>query len=261
MTYEIRANEQYNSQEVYFSGKPSVPVRSALKGLKMRWNPQKSCWYGFADAETIEKALESVYPCEAVATDIPESKTINKGTIYEGWEGGNNKKWSTDKELKYFLSADFKRAGIKASIRQNRAGYLTSITVTVTVRADEIKTFEQWKESGSYDIRAGDWLYYKDESGSIKDIYGERFFALDPNAPGTISLRENIIRTAYDLRLSRLGSAGYSFTSYDDILQPTALARVETVKAIVASYNRDESNSMIDYFNRSIYDEYRVKVA
>lgn len=56
-TYKITNNEQYNSTEIYFNGKPSAAEREALKGLKFRWNGKKLCWYGYAEAEAIAAAL------------------------------------------------------------------------------------------------------------------------------------------------------------------------------------------------------------
>ena len=55
--YEIKKNEQYNSNEVYFDGKPSDEVRTNLKALRMRWNRVKGCWYGFASDEQLEQAI------------------------------------------------------------------------------------------------------------------------------------------------------------------------------------------------------------
>lgn len=55
--YEIRENSEYNSREVYFTGKPAAETREALKALKMRWNGKKSCWYGYAAAEDIAAAI------------------------------------------------------------------------------------------------------------------------------------------------------------------------------------------------------------
>lgn len=261
MTYTITHNHQFNSLEITFDSKPAAAVRATLKGLKFRWHSVKKVWYGYATEETARQALEAVEPCETVAAELPASQVINEGTIYEGWQGGNHREWHSDKELKSLLLADFKRAGIKATIRQNRAGYLTSITTTISISPDEIKTFDQWEKDGGFQIMAGHWLYYTDEAGKLRDIYGESFYALDPNAPETVELRENIVRTAYRLRVDRLKGTGYDFTDYSDILQSSALARVETVKAIVSSYNRDESNSQVDYFARSIYDHYAVKIA
>ncbi len=55
--YLITINERFNSLEISFTDKPSEEIRNILKGFKFRWNPKKSVWYGFAEREEIEKAL------------------------------------------------------------------------------------------------------------------------------------------------------------------------------------------------------------
>lgn len=39
-SYRIEKNTQYNSNEIYFDSKPAAEVLTALRGLKMRWNPK-----------------------------------------------------------------------------------------------------------------------------------------------------------------------------------------------------------------------------
>lgn len=95
MTYEIKLNTNFNSLEVYFEGKPAEAIRTALKALKMRWNPKKGCWYGFADREEIDKACKG----EKVTTKAPAKKAAKKnkygvkvGDIFEitwGYEQTN----------------------------------------------------------------------------------------------------------------------------------------------------------------------------
>lgn len=74
MTYEIRANAQFNSLEVYFTEKPCEAIRTALKNLKFRWNGKKSCWYGFAEAEAVKKACEGIQTTTKKATKKAEKK-------------------------------------------------------------------------------------------------------------------------------------------------------------------------------------------
>lgn len=74
MKYEVRKNEQYNSNEVYFDGKPSVEVRENLKGLRMRWNSFKKCWYGFVTEEQIADAINGKVETKAVVKKPAEKK-------------------------------------------------------------------------------------------------------------------------------------------------------------------------------------------
>lgn len=78
MKYTISNNEQYNSLEVSFDSKPATEVIAALKSLKMRWNGKKSCWYGFAEREQIEAAINGS-PVESSSTAKPiKRKTAKK---------------------------------------------------------------------------------------------------------------------------------------------------------------------------------------
>ena len=57
MEYTIKANEQFNSNEIYFTEKPCESTRDALKSFHFRWNRTKGCWYGYASAEDIKAIL------------------------------------------------------------------------------------------------------------------------------------------------------------------------------------------------------------
>lgn len=56
--YTITANQAFNSLEISFTEKPAETIREALKALKFRWHGVKKVWYGYADRETVEKALQ-----------------------------------------------------------------------------------------------------------------------------------------------------------------------------------------------------------
>jgi hypothetical protein len=252
--YELKTNTKYNSLEIYFTSKPDESTRESLKALKFRWNPTKKCWYGFANQDQVKKALDNV----AV---IPESKEVDPGTLYAGWEGGNARTWHSDKELKSFILSDLKKAGIKATIRFNRAGYLTSLTVTITISENDLKTYEEYKTNfDPYDSRCvGSWLYYTDEKGDIKSMHREKFFELEGNE--RVETLENITRTHYQRAKDHLKTDSCGYEDGSDILRPDAVNKYSIVKKIVASYNRDCSNSMVDYFDRDIYDHYSFKLA
>lgn len=75
MTYQITANEQFNSIEITFDGKPSEAIRTALKELRFRWHNLKKVWYGYTDEETARKAIETA---TAEPTKAPTTKTATK---------------------------------------------------------------------------------------------------------------------------------------------------------------------------------------
>lgn len=192
----------------------------------------------------------------ADALNIPPVEHVDGGGLYDGWKGGKAGTWHSDKELKAFLLADFKKAGIKASVRFNRAGYLTSITVTITISANDVKTFEAWAEDWRPSVSG--WLYYINEAGRIESIFSERFYGMSETERA--KLLPNIKRTQYDMEVRHLTESGCSHSGKEDVLTDNGNRIFETVQAIVTSYNHDQSNGMIDYFDRDIYDHYAFKI-
>ena len=57
--FKITAGTREGAFEIYFDKKPDVKVRDALKALKMRWNNQKKCWYGFKSEKEIRAAIKA----------------------------------------------------------------------------------------------------------------------------------------------------------------------------------------------------------
>lgn len=249
MTFTITPNKQYNSIEIAFDCKPSEAVRTALKELKFRWHRAKKVWYGYATAEA---ATEAINAAESPLI-IPESQFVDGGGMYDGWEGGNNKMWHDDKELKALLLADFKKAGIKATIRFDRGGYLTALTVTVKIPKSMIKPFEEY----NFDPYLTGWIDYDEIDGSHQCIFAEKYWSLpDEERARILPL---IKEYAYNTGIRHITESN-TYSPYEkDILTAEGQKILDTAKEIVTSYNRDCTNSMIDYFDRDIYDSYAVK--
>lgn len=256
--YEIKTNTQYNSLEIYFTEKPDEATREALKSLKFRWHAAKKCWYGFSTSEKVNEILGN-----QKAISIPDSEFVDGGGLYDGWRGGNNRKWDDEKQLKSFLMDDFKKAGLKATIRFRNSGYLTAIVCTMTIKPEEIKDFETFRNEYLADFRhlhgGSPWIQYIDDDGRRRDILKDAFCNL-PEDEQKATL-EKIVATAYQDIKDRLTCSGTSHSDYKEILTESAADRFNVLQQIVTSYNHDCSNSMIDYFDRSIYDDYCFKIA
>lgn len=56
--FTITKNPMFNSLEITFTEKPSEKIRNVLKANRFRWHSVKSVWYGYADEDTIRKAIE-----------------------------------------------------------------------------------------------------------------------------------------------------------------------------------------------------------
>lgn len=279
-TASYTINEEHNGIEISFSEKPGDIIRDELKKQGFRWHNVKKVWYAKNTADRLnlaerlatrnerideerkqcrkvaENRLEKIQKAEQAAPlVIPPSKFVYGGGLYDGWEGGNNKKWRSDKELKALLLADFKRAGISATIRFRNAGYLTSLTVTIKINQSDIVSYDTFKSK--YSIPYSGWLSYEDDNGAHQDIFSDKFWSMEDRN----DLAEKITKYAYKHQVARLTDSGSPHTRNELVLNEAANKKLSTVQAIVNSYNRDCSNSMVDYFDRDIYDHYTFKIA
>ena len=252
--YSIKINEEFKSVEVYFSGKPDTAVRTAMKSAKMRWNPKKGCWYSYLSSEEVKKLLSECEKLEIPETQFATAEESSNFDEWAGWTGGNNPKWDTDKELKKFLLADFKKAGIKATVRFNRAGYLTSLTCTIKINKNNIKTYEEWKEMNLPFISWTNVNPYTDIDGNIKYIWGSEISETDQ------AMIENICHTVYKIAVMELERNHYHTHQACSLLKGKAARDYSLIRKIVTSYNRDDSDSQRDHFDRDIYDTYVFKV-
>lgn len=60
MEYVINKNNDFNSLEITFAGKPDEQTRNALKANGYRWHGVRRLWYGYTDEQTIRAALDGV---------------------------------------------------------------------------------------------------------------------------------------------------------------------------------------------------------
>lgn len=264
MMYEIKPNEQFKSLEIYFTEKPEAATRDALKALRFRWNPKKSCWYGFADLATLSETLENATgqrPTEN-AVVIPEASFVDGGGLYDGWEGGNHSNWSSTKELKELLKAEFKKAGLKVSIREESGTWSTSLYFTWTIsRSRDIETFENFRTKYGRDYSKMFKFYrmnYYDENKNVCSIHFDTWSKLNNSSKNEESEKyfENHLRFEYDHEIE----GGADWRGDLDALTDEANRKKQLLKDIVNSFNRDCSNGMVDYFDRAFYDHYKIKV-
>ena len=251
MTYEIKPNPQFKSLEVYFNEKPEAETRTALKGLHFRWNPKKGCWYGFADQAVLIEALGENTAEKALT--IPEKEIINPDERYEGWQDGKRREWHSRDELKAFLKEDFKKAGLKVTIKTKGIGYL-SMTFTITFKSEDIRTFEQYEEQPGFNglvrYRNFHYQYYK-EDGTLTGITDKEFEKID-NIDTMHEIAHKINEFDYNRAIESEEVNELAYTEEGN-------RKLNLLYEIVKSYNRDCSEVQIDYFDRDIYDFYKVK--
>ena len=255
INYKISENAEFASREVYFDGKPSEAVRTALKALKMRWHGVKKCWYGYAS----ESALVA-----AILGASGDEEPGNGATVYtDGYLGGGAVYGSkSDKplygsELSAAIRADIKRAGIKGvSVACKSYSGGQNITVTIKAPAALIKPRDEY--IASYRITPSmAWIY----TGDNQPMHCDAFWALSADEQERI--RTAAAAYAYDCAMQRDRNTinQYHIAAGADFMTPSGVALVERVNDIVCAYRYDNSNAMVDYFDTNFYYDLYVKVA
>lgn len=247
-SYRIEKNAQYNSNEIYFDTKPAAEVLTALRGLKMRWDPKKGCWYGFAAQNDILAA-------------IGEHDNELGGTISEGylgatrWDGNKSGKYLHGSDLSKAIREELKRQGIKGcsvSCKTYSGGQSVRVRVNTTA-ADFVSRDEYINNYSCNDI--GYWLYTEDG----EQIHRDKWFALDADEQQR-TLRSHAAR-AYDYSISHdIDINHYHIDSYKEYTVEFK-AKLHKINAVLDTYHHDDSNGMVDYFDTNFYRDITVVAA
>lgn len=257
-TYNITHNAHYNSYEVTFESKPATAVLDALKALKMRWNPKKACWYGFAKESEILSAILENGEGETITGEKTEGATV----YTDGYLGGGAVYGSKSNlhlygaDLSKAIREDIKRAGIKGvSVRCKSYSGGQSIGVTVALRPDEFVSLAEYV--GKYEITPENtWIY----TGNGEPIFVDYYFG-QLSAKEQQETRVAAAEYAYERMTTRENRVNEFYIDEETQFTPETLEKIKTIQAIICAYRYDESNSQVDYFHTNFYYDIYTKPA
>lgn len=241
--YEIKENHEYNSREVYFNGKPSEEVRNALKELKMRWNGKKLCWYGYASERDILNAITGT----AAADDF--GGTVTPGYLgVQAWEGNHSGKYLHGAELSKAIRQAFKTAGVKGvSVSCKTYSGGQHLTVTVKTTAEDFISESEFVDN--YQVSTSGWIYtsLKGECVHVDEYFGRM------TAEEQRETRQAAARCEYQKYTEHEVSLNQYYLDMYKMYSEAFAAKLRLINQIIKSYNYDDSNSMVDYFDTNFY--------
>lgn len=259
-TYNITYNAQYDSHEVTFESKPATAVLDALKALKMRWNPKKACWYGFAKEHEIINAILDNGEGETITGEKIEGATVctdgylGGGAVY----GSKSNRHLYGADLSKAIREDIKRAGIKGvSVRCKRYSGGQSIGVTVTLRPVEFVSLDEYIEKFEPGT-CGDYGYIRTESG-VHRVTDREFCGA--SAEEQQKIRREAATYEYEQLTAKECSLNIHYLNDCNHFVPETLEKIKTINEIICAYRYDESNSMVDYFDTNFYYDIYTKPA
>lgn len=255
MEYTIKRNEAFNSLEITFYGKPSEAVRDALKALKFRWHGVKKLWYGYTDEGTARAAIEG-------ADKVEETEPVYEITTREGymgaiaWDGSNSGRFLYGAELSQAIRDAIKRDGIKGvtvAVKTFAGGQEIKVTFKAApsdfVSLDEYITATQGK-----DFSAWGWITDPDTGDTV---HVDTMYAWDSEK------RARFHRAAAEAEYRKMTEHPNQINdncidSYK-MFTPRFIAKLHRIRLITNSFNRDDSNSQVDYFDRAFYEWFYIK--
>lgn len=231
----INYNKEHNGIEIIFASKPDKEYLDLLKSNGFRWHRVKKLWYAKENSKS-RSVVEQIKDNDDLL-NFEGSKKVDGYLGSVGFEGTNNDlNWKlSGKQRNALIKKEFKKHFplFKVSIRQRNAGYLDSVTIELTIsKSSDLMTLEEFEKN------------FNDLSTDIK--FGYRY-ELDKNIAAFNLDNRSYIENRYNVLIHE---------ESDAVLSDQARNAMEWIRKAFASFNRDESNGMADYFDRDIYDFY-----
>lgn len=161
------------------------------------------------------------------------------------------KNWNTEDELVKNLKADFKRNGIKATIRRSRGGWTPSLVININTTEDDFVSFDEFAKSYYPRYR---WLYTEDN-----DLMSYEDWCVMDDAEAKERIRQyNMKRSYNEFRKEHKQFSHYAVGDYK-VLTDSCVARIKKAVEICNSYNYDNSDAMTDYFDVGFYQRFELR--
>lgn len=269
--YTIKDGTRTNAIEIYFTGKPEQTTRDILKSYKMRWNGQKLCWYGFATAEEITAAMENGTKKETTpkASKAEEHYTVNpeefNTDITDGYMGAyettgskyTSKGWLFGAELSKAIREDLKRCGFKG-VSVSCKTFSGGQEIRLKVKANPEDITNKDKFINDYDINdLGYWIKDLDN----KEIPSGEIWGRPSEEVEQLKRHNAEIRYNYDMQsLNDYGIDMYNYRE-NKIFTKAFNDKIKALQKVLDAYNHDDSNAMVDYFDRHFYETITVYAA
>ncbi len=259
MSYSITLNEQYNSYEISFDEKPNAETRSKLKSLKFRWNPKKCIWYGFSDKETLEGILSGGIKEDGTISPIEKGGDFSEGYLGANrWDGIHSHDNFALKDINKYLKQICKKnydVEIRTKYSSYSMGQSTNIRVLVT--KDDFIPFEDFKK-----------LFYETDDRQFYNFVFNNAFANDWESYSydVYECSDNFNRMTEEQRNETLKGWYEWYITHDreydirsseeafvQLLKDNVKKAIKEILGTLCSFNYDDSNGMVDYFDTNFY--------
>ena len=161
------------------------------------------------------------------------------------------KNWNTEEELVKNLKADFKTNGIKATVRRDRGGWVTALTITVTTQDSDFVSLNKYVEE--YKPNPKEWLCT--ESGDSISFWNWQDLPKEERE----HVRAYTATMNYKyMRREKAQLNQYHLDFYNE-LNEEFRNKLKKVMQICDNYNYDNSDIQTDYFDVGFYMDLQLR--
>ena len=183
--------------------------------------------------------------------------TVKKSEGYGGcrWDGSNAHKHLYGADLSKAIREAFKECKIKGvTVRAKTYTGGQSITISIKTTEQDFISFEEYKKECMKRMDFERFNYYYDENRN--HYYWTKLY--DMPREKSEHLYEMAIKNTYETYIKGRQLNEHFFDKYE-CFSESFKVKLNMIKKVVDSFNYDDSNAMIDYFDRGFYESYEIK--
>lgn len=162
------------------------------------------------------------------------------------------------KALQDVLTPELKRSDISARVQTYTGGQNVTITLKLS-RQQYAPTLEEFKNEVKNRIKTGkyNWIW-AEENGAPVQIFHEKYYALSKEDQEKAEELTAEKQKEYEYNADSVQINHY-YINKEIMLNDKAKELLKVANTIILAFNRDDSNSMVDYFDTNFYYSINIK--
>lgn len=162
------------------------------------------------------------------------------------------------KALQDVLTPELKRSDISARVQTYTGGQNVTITLKLS-RQQYAPTLEEFKNEVKNRVKMGkyNWIW-AEENGAPVQIFHEKYYALSKEDQEKAEELTAEKQKEYEYNADSMQINHY-YINKEIMLNDKAKELLKVANTVILAFNRDDSNSMVDYFDTNFYYSINIK--
>ena len=162
------------------------------------------------------------------------------------------------KALQDVLTPELKRSDISTRVQTYTGGQNVTITLKLS-RQQYAPTLEEFKDEVKNRVKMGkyNWIW-AEENGAPVQIFYEKYYALSKEEQEKAEELTAEKQKDYEYNADSVQLNHY-YINKEIMLNEKGKELVKVANTVILAFNRDDSNSMVDYFDTNFYYSINIK--